>query len=545
MEKNTKHIDKQMFEFAQLNEKLSDKKLDTKALSYFHDALNRFKRNKASIVASIIIIFIILFAIFAPMLTEYNVSYNDSYLGFVLPKSRLSEKLGWDFWDGCSEKQLTQVEFDKYLSMGVETNHNAIKNNEYTSYTKTRENPAYKTNKKVPEFITTVYYRFRLDSYHKPGVVFKDFSEEEYITLQKYQDETGIQVIYPITDRNQRPGYLESYNGPHPSFVSYFNDGNYWYKTKTSGTNIIAEKDSNGNFINIYLPYSETDGVPNDNYTSRLRVEGEGVYNYLYATKVQTGYSVRINYYEYYKFYHKVIAKDGITEPLFLFGTTRSGQDIFTCLGSGARLSFIIAIVVSLVNLIVGAIYGAIEGYYGGTIDLIMERFSDILSGVPFMIVITLLKYHMGGSSQLIILFIAFFLTGWIGMASRVRMQFYRYKNQEYVLAARTLGAKDLRLMFKHIFPNSLGTLITGSVLVIPGFIFSESNLSYLGIINLNSGSMTSVGTLLANAQPYLQTYPHMIVFPAIFISLLMLTFNLFGNGLRDAFNPSLRGSED
>ena len=130
-------------------------------------------------------------------------------------------------------------------------------------------------------------------------------------------------------------------------------------------------------------------------------------------------------------------------------------------------------------------------------------------------------------------------------MSGTVRMQFYRFKNQEYVLASRTLGAKDLRIMFKHIFPNALGTIITSCVLVIPGMIFSETSLSYLGIINLNSGSMTSVGTLLANAQPYLVSYPHMIFFPAVFISLLMLSFNLFGNGLRDAFNPSLRGTED
>lgn len=174
-----------------------------------------------------------------------------------------------------------------------------------------------------------------------------------------------------------------------------------------------------------------------------------------------------------------------------------------------------------------------------------MERIVEILSAVPFMVVITLLKYHMGTSSQVLVLFIAFFLTGWIGMASRTRMQFYRFKNQEYVLAARTLGASDARIMFKHIFTNAIGTLITSCVLIIPSTIFSETSLSYLGIINLNTGNLTSIGTLLANAQPYLSSYPYMIVFPAVFICLLMLSFNLFGNGLRDAFNPSLRGSEE
>ena len=224
---------------------------------------------------------------------------------------------------------------------------------------------------------------------------------------------------------------------------------------------------------------------------------------------------------------------------------TREGFRKCVCLASGARFSFIMAIAVAVVNMVVGAIYGALEGYYGGKVDLIMERIVEILSAVPFMIVITLLKYHMGKQSQALILFIAFFLTGWIGMSGTVRMQFYRFKNQEYVLASRTLGAKDPRIMFKHIFPNALGTIITSSVLIIPGMIFSETSLSYLGIINLNSGSMTSVGTLLAAGQPFLVSYPHMILFPAIFISLLMLCFNLFGNGLRDAFNPSLRGTED
>ena len=285
-----------------------------------------------------------------------------------------------------------------------------------------------------------------------------------------------------------------------------------------------------------------------DGYYSRMRIQEEvdaGQYLYNYAFANQTGYEIRVNYYEYYIYMHKIVMGDRISKPSFIFGTTSSGQDIFSCLASGARFSFILAIVVATVNLVVGAIYGAIEGYYGGKVDLIMERIVEILSAVPFMIVITLLKYHMMGQSQVLILFISFFLTGWIGMAGRTRMQFYRFKNQEYVLAARTLGARDWRIMFKHIFPNSLGTLVTSCVLVIPGMIFSETSLSYLGIINLNSGNMTSVGTLLANGQPFLVTYPHNILFPSLFISLLMLSFNLFGNGLRDAFNPSLRGTED
>ena len=284
-----------------------------------------------------------------------------------------------------------------------------------------------------------------------------------------------------------------------------------------------------------------------------LRIEGEdGVqkggkqYYYAYGRNVDGGIEVRVEYYEYYIYQHNEVLKDGITEPSFLFGTTQTGKDIFACLAYGARFSFLFATTVALVNFIVGVIWGSISGYSGGKIDLFMERFSEILGSVPTMIVITLLKYHMGSSSQALVLFIAFFATGWIGMAGRTRMQFYRFKNQEYVLAARTLGASDARIMFKHIFPNGLGTIVTSVALVIPSMIYSETSLSYLGIINLEAGNTTSVGTLIAAGQQSIMANAgYVALFPCMFLVLLMLSFNLFGNGLRDAFNPSLRGTED
>jgi oligopeptide transport system permease protein len=139
----------------------------------------------------------------------------------------------------------------------------------------------------------------------------------------------------------------------------------------------------------------------------------------------------------------------------------------------------------------------------------------------------------------------AFVLTGWLGMAGLTRKQFYRFKGQEFVLAARTLGASDWRLMFKHIFPNSLGTIITSCALVIPGVINSETSMTYLGIINLQETFGTSIGVLMSQGQTAMTSAPHAMIFPSIFISLLLISFNLFGNGLRDAFNPSMRGVDD
>ena len=282
------------------------------------------------------------------------------------------------------------------------------------------------------------------------------------------------------------------------------------------------------------------------NSYNSLRIAGDpGIENseaddaYIYFLPNQSGYRVRVIYYEYYTYING-------HEPYFWLGVNGEGQDILVCLGSGARLSFLLAICVSVINLVLGAIYGAIEGYYGGAVDMFMERVSDVLSGVPFIVVATLFQMHLAKKVGVVpSLLFAFVLTGWIGTASNVRTQFYRFKGQEYVLAARTLGAKDSRLIVKHIFPNTLGTLITSSVLVIPGVIFSESSLSYLGIIDFTNSNLTSIGTLLSQGNAAFPDYPHIVLFPAIFIALLMISFNLFGNGLRDAFNPALRGADE
>ena len=515
------NISREKFVLVNENKPLKDKELVTKPIGYFRDALHRFARNKGSIVAAIVIGILVLYALIAPVISPYTVSYSDTVYSFVLPKTHITQNL--NFLDGCSDKTLNETTFVYYYSMGMETGHPAIKNNKY-SIVKQKDATGNLVNA----------YHFRLDSIQKVGCRFMTgITLEDYQKIQQYQDLKNRQVIYPITTYRSRP--------TNPADK---NNANYWFATVNKGgltvpDNYTINSDGTVSLNSIYVPYSGT-----DDYTSKMRVEGGNAKTYDYARVLADGsYEIRINYYEYYIFEHTFNHPDGIKEPFFFFGTTNLGKDIFTCLASGARFSFLLAIMVSVVNMLVGAIYGAIEGYYGGKIDLVMERIVEILSAVPFMIVITLLKYHMETVNHALLLFISFFLTGWIGMSGIVRMQFYRFKNQEYVLASRTLGAKDPRIMFKHILPNALGTIITSVVLVIPGVIFSETSLSYLGIINLETGSMTSVGTLLAGGQPFLVTYPHMIVYPAVFISLLMLSFNLFGNGLRDAFNPSLRGT--
>lgn len=506
-----KSIPKEKFTFVSSGDLAHDKKLATTPRSYMRDAFSRFCKNKGSIIGAVVILILFLYAIIAPLFSPYSVSYSDANFNYILPKNKWF--VSTSFWDGCSEKTQNKQSFDYYFYMGEETGHNAVKNQEYA--------------------LSGSMYTFRLDTYHSKGCIYKNVENKEYLLIQQYQNETGRQVLYPTIARTQRP-----------TSPSARTDANYYYQTvqRNGGTEIVY--DSNGNIISVYKKHAVGESRP-DNYES-TRISGDGANGeeFEYALPTDTGWELRLNYYEYYIFQHTYVLKDGITEPSFLFGTTESGQDIFTCLASGACFSFIFAIAVAVVNMIVGAVYGSIEGYYGGKADLIMERFSDILSAVPSVIVITLLKLYMGSSGAMTILFVAFFLTGWISTASTTRMQFYRYKNQEYVLAARTLGAKDRRIIWKHIFPNALGTLVTSCALIIPSTIYSEVNLSYLGILSLSSGNLTSVGTLLANGQPYLTNFPHIIAFPSVFLALLLLSFNLFGNGLRDAFNPTLRGSE-
>ncbi len=513
-------IPKEKFAFAQQSVSLHDQKFDTKPVGYMRDAFNRFKKNKASLVAAIIIIFLVLYAIIGPFCVDSNfvASYQtEKYLvqyKQLLP--RLSFMSGTGIWDGTKKVSVTKNAYLRYQAIAIETGHNPIEKF-YGTYTTTA------TDGTVSEM-----YTIRLNTYYSVSAFYLTLTASEYQALQDWQDENEIQVILPRA------------NNP----VNNVNETkllDVWYDCDSKGN---AKLDADGNFVASYY----TTGV--DDYTSKMRLEGDpynsgdesGSWRYAQRTgTAATGYNykVRVSAYNYFQYRYGF-------EPSFAFGSDSNGYDIFSRLASGARFSFLLALLVSVINLTLGAIYGAIEGYYGGAVDMVMERISDILSGVPFMVVTVLFNLHLADKVGTVgALIYAFILTGWIGMASRVRMQFYRFKNQEYVLAARTLGARDRRIIWKHIFPNTLGTIITGSILVIPGVIFSETSLSYLGIINLDSATMSSVGSMLSAGQSVMVSAPHVVLFPALFIALLEISFNLFGNGLRDAFNPSLRGVEE
>lgn len=219
------------------------------------------------------------------------------------------------------------------------------------------------------------------------------------------------------------------------------------------------------------------------------------------------------------------------------FGTDELGRDIFTRVWVGGRISLLIGVVGTVISLFIGCAYGGICGYFGGKVDTVMMRIVEILVGIPYMIVVILASVVLG--KGIISLIVALCLTSWTGSARLIRGQIIQLKESEYVLAARVLGAKPWRIILKHLIPNTLGLIIVNMTFEIPGFIFSEAFLSFVGLgvqpPNTSWGAMASIG------QQQMDFFPHELLFPALAISITMLAFNLLGDGLRDALDPKLR----
>ena len=222
------------------------------------------------------------------------------------------------------------------------------------------------------------------------------------------------------------------------------------------------------------------------------------------------------------------------------FGTDYLGRDLMTRLFRGTRVSLLIAFVSVITNVLIGVVYGAVSGYYGGKVDMILTHVAQVLDGLPYVVVTILFMLLLGSGVSSLIL--AMCVTGWIGTSRLIRAQFFRFKEREYVLAARTLGVPDMTLIFRHILPNCIGPLITRAMIAIPGAIFSESFLAYIGLGI--AAPEPSIGILLSDGQSVLLQYPYQTFFPAVLISVLMIAFNMFSNGLRDALDPTKRGEE-
>ena len=216
------------------------------------------------------------------------------------------------------------------------------------------------------------------------------------------------------------------------------------------------------------------------------------------------------------------------------FGTDKMGRDLFT---RGGRISMILGIAGAAIDMLIGVVYGGVAAYFGGKTDAIMMRIVEILASIPYLLLVVLVSLIVGkGVGSLLI---AMCLTGWCHMARLVRGQVLQLKDQEYLLAAKALGTPWYKVIFRHLIPNTLGVVIVAVTFDVPSFIFGEAFLSYIGLGV--QAPMTSWGSLASNAQQTMAFYPYQLFFPAFFIALTMLSFQLLGDGLRDALDPKLR----
>lgn len=221
------------------------------------------------------------------------------------------------------------------------------------------------------------------------------------------------------------------------------------------------------------------------------------------------------------------------------FGTDTLGRDLWSRCWMGARVSLTIGFIVTIINQALGILIGGISGYFGGKIDMLIMRVIDVLYGIPSLIVAILVMMLNGGSSMGSLI-IAMVIAGWIGSARFVRGQVLQQKNQEYILAAKVLGSSSMRIIYRHLLPNIMGLIITNLTMAIPGAIFQEAFLSYIGIgIQPPDASW---GQLAREGAQIFKIYPWELFLPAFFISTTMLSLNLLGDGLRDALDPKMRG---
>lgn len=265
---------------------------------------------------------------------------------------------------------------------------------------------------------------------------------------------------------------------------------------------------------------------------NRMALVGLGILTFMVIMAIVGPYLSRYAYYEIH-----LPLKNTPPCRTFWFGTDDLGRDMFTRIWWGARISLLVGVTAALIDMVIGVIYGSCAAYFGGRVDEIMMRISDVLYAVPSLLITILLIVVMGPGLATII--IAMTVAGWITMARIVRTQIHQIKQMDYVLAAKTMGASSRRIIWRYLIPNTMGSIVTTVTLTIPAAIFTEAFLSFLGLGI--QAPIASWGTMASDGLSAMRYYPWRLFFPAGFISVSMLAFNMLGDGLRDALDPRLR----
>ncbi len=263
------------------------------------------------------------------------------------------------------------------------------------------------------------------------------------------------------------------------------------------------------------------------NFAPRIKaLEKFGIFDGSETISTTTG-TKTINYY----------IEKGLDDVEYWFGSDNFGRDIWTRTWAGARVSLIIAIAAAIIDMVIGMSYGLISGYFGGKVDIVMQRFLEVANGIPRLVIVTLLLLVLQPGMLTIIC--ALMLTEWVGMSRIARAEMLKLKEQEFVLASRTLGAGHFFIIFKEVLPNIIGPIITQVMFSIPTAIFTEAFLSFVGLgIPV---PQCSLGSLISEGFNSFTTHPYQIIPPIVVMALLMLSFNLVADGLREALDPKMK----
>lgn len=342
---------------------------------------------------------------------------------------------------------------------------------------------------------------------------------------------------------------------PEPSYVPVDSD----FRLKDNGgeinidTNFAAQSFWKDVFIRYFRKFSAVFGLVMILLISTMAAAGPGMNGYTYSEQSlsQKNFAPRVKGLENFGIFNgdeamktttgsKIVnqyKEKGLEDVYYWFGSDNFGRDIWTRTWSGARVSLIIAVAAAVIDMVIGMSYGLISGYFGGRVDMVMQRILEIANGIPRLVIVTLLLLVLQ-PGMLTIIF-ALMLTEWVGMSRIARAEMLKLKEQEFVLASRTLGAGSFFIIFREILPNIIGPIITQVMFSIPTAIFTEAFLSFVGLgIPV---PQCSLGSLISEGFNSFTTHPYQIIPPIVVMALLMLSFNLVADGLREALDPKLK----
>lgn len=296
-------------------------------------------------------------------------------------------------------------------------------------------------------------------------------------------------------------------------------------------------------FVKAYVDESEKEHIARPNLTALqdgwLRLKKNKAAVVCLFTLIAIGFlailAPEFSRYSYKETNYDIIYK--IPSMEHFFGTDQFGRDLWVRTWMGTRISLLIAFVAALLDLTLGVAYGAVSALAGGRVDAVMQRIIEVLVGIPHLIIVILLMMVMPAGIWTIV--VALSITGWVNMARLVRGSILKLKNQEFVLAARVLGTSTTGIIWKHLIPNTVGVIVINAMFTIPSAIFTEAFLSFIGIGMQEPKA--SLGVLINNGYQVLRNFPHVLIFPAIVIVLIMVCFSILGDGLRDALDPRMR----